>query len=109
MRGIIPTSFLLGLPIFVAPECLNIYPACGFDRENFNLLLHVSLFVLIPFFLKAKFSISHTMFLVLLIYSGYLVVAFVKWSLYSLVLLFSLAPFVVAWGGAKAKSSNNSL
>ena len=39
---------MMGLPIFIAPACWDIYPRCPYEQTTFNMFVHTSLFVFIP-------------------------------------------------------------
>lgn len=89
---------ILGLPIFIAPQCWDIYPRCVLEQVSFNMYVHTSLLILIPLSLvNFKINLNGKFLINFGIFSIYLIICAFKNSLYALVLLLSLAPLVFDW------------
>ena len=91
---------MMGLPIFIAPVCWDIYPRCTYEQTTFNMFVHTSLFLFIPLILlNLKIILDKKLLINIIIFLFYSIVCLSKNSLYSFVLLFSLSPIIFGWGG----------
>ncbi len=91
---------ILGLPIFIAPQCWDIYPRCVLEQVSFNMYVHTSLLIFIPLFLvNFKINLNSRFLISFCIFSIYLIICAFKNSLYALVLLLSLVPIIFHWDG----------
>lgn len=99
-------GLILGIPLFFVPECFNIYPLCGDGNSIFQLKITLALFGMVFMMLRlVKFSFTNEILFVATIFFIFVIISLVKQSIYSLVLLISVTPFLVAWFNVRPQNN----